>query len=166
MSDADGTTYNIVFRGDIAPGESMVDVKQRVAQLFKIDDERADQLFSGRPVVLKKNLDLVQADQYRQALERAGAVVEVKEIADAVAVDTNPVTEPEAGASQSEGELSLSEPGADVLAPEERKEFVPAELNLDHLSMGEAGEDVLAESEKKPFVAKDVDTSHLSLDDN
>ncbi|MEZ5483085.1 MAG: hypothetical protein R3E73_13300 [Porticoccaceae bacterium] len=144
MSGAE-TTYEIVFRGDVQLGETVTDVKQRVAALFKVDEERAEQLFSGRPVVLKKNLDAQKAAQYQQALEQAGAVVEIK----AVAVVEDAVSE---GGSQTDDqggdELTLSPVGADVLAPDERREFTPAEIALEHLSVASPGADVLPDDDK------------------
>lgn len=165
----------IVFRGDIAPGETVVGVKARVAQLFRIDEQRADQLFSGRPTVLKRNLDRQKAEQFQQALAKAGAVVEMRLQLEDVSEEQVASEEQTASSetestgtpsgSGDESEWSLSPVGSDLLSDNERKTFVEANINVDHLTLGEAGDDVLDADEKHPFVERQMDLSHLSLDD-
>ena len=165
----------IVFRGDIAPGETVAGVKARVAQLFRIDEQRADQLFSGRPTVLKRNLDRQKAEQFQQALAKAGAVVEMRLQLEDVSEEQVASEEQTASSetestgtpsgSGDESEWSLSPVGSDLLSDNERKTFVEANINVDHLTLGEAGDDVLNADEKHPFVERQMDLSHLSLDD-
>ena len=165
----------IVFRGDIAPGETVAGVKARVAQLFRIDEQRADQLFSGRPTVLKRNLDRQKAEQFQQALAKAGAVVEMR-LQSEVVSEEQVASEEQTASSETEStgtpsgsgdesEWSLSPVGSDLLSDNERKTFVEANINVDHLTLGEAGDDVLKADEKQPFVERQMDLSHLSLDD-
>ena len=165
----------IVFRGDIAPGETVAGVKARVAQLFRIDEQRADQLFSGRPTVLKRNLDRQKAEQFQQALAKAGAVVEMR-LQSEVVSEEQVASEEQTASSETEStgtpsgsgdesEWSLSPVGSDLLSDNERKTFVEANINVDLLTLGEAGDDVLKADEKQPFVERQMDLSHLSLDD-
>lgn len=165
----------IVFRGDIAPGETVAGVKARVAQLFRINEQRADQLFSGRPTVLKRNLDRQKAEQFQQALAKAGAVVEMR-LQSEVVSEEQVASEEQTASSETEStgtpsgsgdesEWSLSPVGSDLLSDNERKTFVEANINVDHLTLGEAGDDVLKADEKQPFVERQMDLSHLSLDD-
>ncbi|MFL0798040.1 MAG: hypothetical protein K6L73_11195 [Cellvibrionaceae bacterium] len=79
--------FSIVFRGDLEAGHSLLDVKSRLAKLFKADEARVTKLFSGQPVVLKGNLDSATAEKYRQVLTDAGAHVIVKS-EDAPATDS------------------------------------------------------------------------------
>lgn len=157
MSD-DETQYDVVFRGDVAPGENIAEVKQQLAQLFKANEERIEQLFSGRPMVLKRGVNKATANRYKESLGNAGAIVTIRPAVEVVAgakVDLSPV----------EGfDFDVAEVGADVLAPEERRDLTPKEISTSHLSVAPTGEDVLRDEDKKPFVEKDVDTSHLSLD--
>lgn len=69
--------FDIIFRGDIVFGHQLADVKLRLQQLFKADATKVDALFSGRPVPLKRGLDLVSAEKYKEALIRAGAQVDI-----------------------------------------------------------------------------------------
>lgn len=69
--------FDIVFRGDILPGHQLVEVKQRLAQLFKADEARINALFGGGAVPLKRNLDRAAAEKYQAVLRKAGADVQV-----------------------------------------------------------------------------------------
>lgn len=53
--------YSVIFRGDIVLGKNLVEVKQKLAQLFKVDAPRIERMFTGKPVPLKANIGLVQA---------------------------------------------------------------------------------------------------------
>jgi hypothetical protein len=64
-------------------------VKLRFQQLFKADSAKVDELFSGRPVPLKRGLDLASAEKYKEALTRAGAQVDI-----VVAGDAKPISAP------------------------------------------------------------------------
>jgi hypothetical protein len=81
--------FDIIFRGDIVFGHQLVDVKLRLQQLFKADAAKVDALFSGRPVPLKRGLDLTSAEKYKDALIRAGAQVDI-----VAAGETKPVSAP------------------------------------------------------------------------
>lgn len=67
------TKYKIVFRGEILPGHDPAGVKQRAATVFKLDPVKLEEkLFTGRPVVLVKDLDSQQLEQYVKKLENLG----------------------------------------------------------------------------------------------
>lgn len=69
--------YEIAFSGQLVPGAQPELVKVNLAKLFQADAQRIAQLFSGRRIVIKNNLDAAAAEKYRVTLERAGARVEV-----------------------------------------------------------------------------------------
>ena len=71
------TRYEIAFSGQLVEGAPLASVQANLARLFQADAQRIAQLFSGRRVVIKNNLDEAGAEKYRLTLERAGAVVEV-----------------------------------------------------------------------------------------
>ncbi|WP_051940417.1 hypothetical protein [Stenoxybacter acetivorans] len=62
----------IVFRGEIIEGKAKAEVKAHAAQLFKISPERIDRIFSGKPIVLKKDLSADEGLRYQNALEKIG----------------------------------------------------------------------------------------------
>lgn len=74
--------YEIAFSGELVPGAQLEVVQANLAKLFQADAQRIAQLFSGRRVVIKNNLDEAAAEKYRSTLERAGARVDV--------IDTEP----------------------------------------------------------------------------
>ncbi len=69
--------FEVVFSGQISDGEKPEDVKTRVAKIFKADDAKLTQLFSGKRIVIKKNIDQATAAKYKSALNQAGAECEV-----------------------------------------------------------------------------------------
>ncbi|MEO9333253.1 hypothetical protein [Ectopseudomonas guguanensis] len=69
--------YEIAFSGQLVPGAQPELVRANMAKLFQADAQRIAQLFSGRRIVIKNNLDAAAAEKYRATLERAGAHVEV-----------------------------------------------------------------------------------------
>jgi len=51
-----------------------------VAAIFKADEAKLAQLFSGKRIVIKKNIDQATASKYKKALNNAGAECEVKSL--------------------------------------------------------------------------------------
>lgn len=157
--------YEVVFRGDVVPGQSIVEVKQRLAELFGADSARIDGMFSGRPVVIKRNLDQETAQRYQASIRKAGAVVDIR-----AAADTQ--SEPSAKTASSPAKsapplpddtVEVAPVGADVLTPEYRRDFTPAEIDTSRMTVAEPGADVLREDEKQVVPDREVDTSHLSV---
>ena len=86
--------YNLIFQGKIVDGASLEEVKNNVAKLFKADAAKTDALFSGKSIVIKKNLDTESAKKYLAVLKKAGAIVKaVKVETDAPAEAQTPATE-------------------------------------------------------------------------
>lgn len=188
------TRFEVIFRGDVVPGQSLLDVKQRLSELFGAPSAKVDQMFSGRPVVIKRDLDEEAAERYRTALKDAGALVELRsvdpdrEIANSTAsADEKPSSAADPADAKNGKDSSLgrqtsdpkSDPknstagetigvapvGADVLSSEYRRDFTPREVDTSYMTVDEPGVDVLKEDEKSPLVKRDVDTSHLSVKD-
>ena len=72
--------YNVVFEGSISSGYQIQDVKRNLAELFKIDEKKADILFEKPRVVLKKGLDYESALKYTKAIQKTGAICNVKAV--------------------------------------------------------------------------------------
>ncbi|MGQ7960793.1 DUF805 domain-containing protein [Pseudomonas sp. SP16.1] len=93
--------YKIVFDGELMPEMTLDSVKDNLARLFKSDMARINGLFSGAQVALKRGLGESEADQYLNALQKAGAKVR-KELDHAsgglslLATDDHPVEKPSA----------------------------------------------------------------------
>lgn len=76
--------YEIAFAGQLVAGAQLESVKANLAKLFQADAQRIALLFSGRRIVIKNNLDAAGAEKYRSSLLRAGALVEVRDMAEEI----------------------------------------------------------------------------------
>ena len=72
-----GQTYQVVFRGQIAPDTSVETVKANLAKLFKTDEGKIARLFAGGDIILKKGLAEEEAKRYRALLAKAGALCDL-----------------------------------------------------------------------------------------
>ena len=165
--------FEVIFRGDVVPGQSLMDVKRRLAELFGAPAARVEQMFSGRPVVIKRDLDEEAAARYRVALKDAGALVELRPVdSDSqTGSDTSRADQTVPPAASGPEHSTVAETidvapvGADVLPPEYRRNFTPREVDTSYITVDEPGADVLKEDEKSPAIEREVDTSHLSVKD-
>jgi len=70
--------YRVVFSGEIRKGFDPVDVKRKVAALYKTDVSRVEELFTGRRVAVGRETDHETALRRKAALEGAGLVCSVE----------------------------------------------------------------------------------------
>ena len=68
----EATQYKIIFNGSIVPRHDVERVKNNLAALFGTSASALDGLFQDRLVIIKKGLNLEEADRYREAVERVG----------------------------------------------------------------------------------------------
>lgn len=112
--------YKVVFSGEILIGRDLGEVKRNLAALYKMEVSRIEKLFSGKPVIVKKDIDHVTALQYAAAFEQAGAHCQVRAIGGSEA--TVP-SEPTSGSPESvespESDESPESPGLE--SPEEEE---------------------------------------------
>jgi len=80
----DNTHYHILFKGEALDGQNLDQVKAHFAKLFKADENKLNQLFSGKVVALKRDLAKPEAAKFQQLFKKAGAKVYIK------AVDASP----------------------------------------------------------------------------
>lgn len=152
--------FNVVFRGDIVPGQVLPEVKARFAQVFRLEADKVEPYFSGKPVVLKKECDRATADKFKAVLQQAGALVDIKSAtaaapaprpvparpaaapaAPAAALTPTPAAAPTqaavapAAAVAGEAAWSLSARGSDLLKPGEVVAPEPVQVNIDHIQV-------------------------------
>ncbi len=165
MSDKE---YRIVFDGQIGDGFTIGSVKKNMAQLFKADDERIAAIFSGQPVVLKRNLDEATARKYVAALRKAGAVVTMRQSEGKPPSSAgNPDSRPTAATQRATeprtaSPWTLAPTGSELLRADERTSVEELELDLSHLSLAS----IFATSEQAvetTQLTNAPDTSHLSV---
>lgn len=179
--------FEVVFRGDVEPGRSVAEVKEGLSKLFNTESSRIDQMFSGKPVVIKANIDEQTALHYQASLKKVGALVDVRPSgsANGSALSTNSTQNTSTDVSEHSDTSAVGESqqhnsdeteemenfdfdvapiGADVLTAEHKKDYTPADVDTSHLTVSEAGSDVLEDKDKRSYDESDVDTSHLSID--
>jgi len=184
--------FEVAFSGQINEGADLEQVKAKVGAMFKADATKLAHLFSGKRMVIKKNIDQATANKYKSALNNAGAVCEVKSLSEAPvkqAVEVKPAqaspapTKPEARpAAAVSGDIPAApqtDPlgiGADdiseltaAIAPvgsdmqDEIKEVAEPALDLSGLDIAPAGSDL--GQVKKDDAPPPPDTNGLSLVD-
>lgn len=69
--------YNIVFKGELVRSFDLPAVKKNIGQLFKMEGPKLESLFSGKTIILKRNLNFETATKYRVAIKKAGARVDL-----------------------------------------------------------------------------------------
>lgn len=170
-----GEKFNLVFSGKVAPGFELEQAKKNMQALFRIDEAKVEALFSGKSIVLKKNLDAEAANRYRTAMRKAGAVAFMVPLKDDVPVTPPPESAPSPQEEQPIGSTVdasqrdvESEPqlttvlGAQPAAPyEPRKPIEAPEFDL-----AEVGADLLSDGEKAVTEMVEVDTSGISVQES
>ena len=68
-----GMLYNVDFSGRIIPGWELDEVKANLATLLKADEDTIYKLFSGKRIVIKKNVDHQTALKINNMFKEAGA---------------------------------------------------------------------------------------------
>ena len=123
--------YRLVFSGRLLTGQHVAVVQKRLVKVLKLNDEQVSRLFSGQPVVIKRAVDMQQAQRYLSLFERAGAELEVLPArpSDVQALTAKqPKTPPFS-------DLQLLPLGADVLTPRERSQPVLIDVDVGHLTV-------------------------------
>ena len=178
---AETDTFDLVFRGEIAPGNSVEEVKQRVAASFKLDSAAADQLFSGSPVRLKRAVDKATADRIFQRLCHAGAIVSIvptaaqpdteepiaQSLLSLAPLGSNVMETSEVPGGEELGDKRLEDKELGAEEPSDKKPAVSKKrilLSLDHLSLEPIGTNMVKETEVPAIKKPDLDTSKFSLE--
>lgn len=157
--------FDIQFSGELVQGVDPSVVRERLRNLFKLSPEALERLMSGRPLVVKRDLDPATAARYRDAFRDAGAILHLTPspaTGDPVAVAT---AGPQGQGAPSPGEaagggLTLAPPGADV---EQVAPFVPRDIDTAHLSLIPGQDWTLEDCVPPPGPTPIPDTSHLAL---
>jgi len=113
------THYNVVFEGKTVAGKEIDSVKERLMSTLKTDAQGIDRLFSGKPVVIRKNADPETAEKFRKAFEAAGAICRLEPLE----VPGRPV----APAHQNRAKSQPSSPGKPSAAPVSVRSFETAD---------------------------------------
>lgn len=157
-------TYNVVFTGEIIGGMDPKVAKQNFSNAFKVTGMRLDALFSGKPVILKKNIDYRDGMKFRGQLKRLGMMSSLNPLGQAEEAQqpsdlpTAPAAETSVAAAQKD-DWSLAPVGSDMNQIKDAR--APVSVDISQISVAPVGADMLVE--KKPVTVVDVDTSKLSI---
>jgi len=176
--------YEIAFSGQLLPGARLEQVEANLTRLFQADAQRIALLFSGRRIVIKQNLDHAAVEKYRQAMERAGAQVEVRPMpvdVEEIELAPPPAAMPPVATAIASGRLEVAPRDeymaafADVEAPDfgiapigadlqdARPDPVVPSVDLSRLSLAPVGSD-MGEIPRDASAAV-PDISHIKLQD-
>jgi hypothetical protein len=153
--------YEIAFSGQLVPGAQPELVKANMAKLFQADAQRIAQLFSGRRIVIKNNLDAAGAEKYRATLERAGARVEVVDMDMPIEEVELAPPPPLETAGAPVAPAAVPRPGRLQVAP--RDEYMAAFSEVDAPDFGIAPVGADLQDAKPDAQAPRVDLSQFSL---
>jgi hypothetical protein len=70
-------SYDIYFSGGLIKGSDPEKVKRKIGAMFKLEGERLERLFSGKPIPIKRGIDMDRAIKYRVAFRDAGGLVDI-----------------------------------------------------------------------------------------
>ncbi|MBK5968100.1 MULTISPECIES: RodZ family helix-turn-helix domain-containing protein [Thiorhodovibrio] len=73
-------TFDVLFSGELIGSADPEHVKQRLAQMFKLDEAGAARLFGGHRVFIKRGVDQATADRFREVFAKAGALAEIEQV--------------------------------------------------------------------------------------
>lgn len=170
--------YDLMFSGELVPGFELVQVKKNLQQLFRLDENKINALFSGKSIPLKKGVDADAANKYRVAMKKAGARVDLVLVSEPARAPVKPqpmaapppVTAPPRATEESNGfatalgaqpvaaktprlpidapDFGLSAPGAELLSPQERASVAPLDVDISHLAVAPQQGHLLNEDER------------------
>jgi hypothetical protein len=159
--------FDLSYKGLIAPGADPADTRRRLCAVFKLTDQGAERLFTGRPVIVKRDVDADTAARFERVFAQAGATLTITPVAgpglpksEHPAANTQaaePVQVWTIGAAQ----LALVPPGGDLEEP-------PAgggrDLDLSYLSLVTGADWTLEDCEPPATPIPEPDISYLSLE--
>lgn len=129
-------TFDVYFSGTLIKDSDPEKVKRKIGAMFKLEGDRLERLFSGKPVPIKRAVDMDRAIKYRVAFRDAGGLVDIVPTGQAVpTAKPPPVRPPEtttraAAATAATQPLTLAE--GPLEAPEEppQKEIIAPDYPL------------------------------------
>jgi len=185
--------YNLIFQGKIVDGASLEEVKNNISRLFKTNAAKTEILFSGKTIVIKKNLDSAATKKYLAIVTKAGAVIKAVKITESKTIPSSPpppgkplspglsslinynsskTISAEATQEQAEdnqmsdagNDLQLAPPGSDIIDADAHNQHDSIDIpDIGYLTMSVAQSGSLAEITEKKLPADLPDISMLSM---
>lgn len=73
------SNYYVIFRGEVAEGFEVDEVKENIAEILEEDEEAIEDFFSGRTLVIKRDPSLSQCQKLRDVFLAIGAVCYIRD---------------------------------------------------------------------------------------
>ena len=156
--------FDLTYKGLVAPGADPETARQRLTGVFKLSDKGAERLFTGRPVVVKRDVDAATAGRFKKIFAHAGAVLTITPVADsgsAAGQDLAAAPPPQAEAPRADAPLSLAPQWGDLESP---PAVAPPMLDLSYLSLVPGDNWTLEDCQAPPTPIPELDTSALELE--
>lgn len=150
--------YNIVFKGELVRSFDLPAVKKNIGRLFKMAGPKLEALFSGKTIILKRNLNFETATKYRVAIKKAGARV------DLVEVESEPQASSSGAESRTLAGMSKPVPQHQTGSKPDSKPQSKDNVGLQAESKTSLGKAVFGE--RTAAVSPDTALSGLSADDS
>ena len=166
-------SYQVIFSGKIIEHADIDMVKANVARTFSMPPDRIEKLFSGRRLVLKKDLDQATAERYRSTLQRAGALCEIEDTTASTPITEKPPVQPAPSVQPAAPEIaaqtqspvtqvdasgmSMAEPGIILAEPAPVPE---ANIDTGDIDMAEVG---ITLAEPAPVPDANIDTGDIDM---
>ncbi|WLQ11651.1 ABC transporter substrate-binding protein [Hahella aquimaris] len=87
MAPPNPDVYQFIFYGEIRGDVALQDTQEKLKAALGLSDAACARLFSGKRVVVKKNLSLGKAKKYDEAFQAAGALGQIEEMDTATRID-------------------------------------------------------------------------------
>jgi len=72
--------FQVLFNGEVADATSVEHVRENLARELGLDERKSKQLFSGRTVVIRSQLEQTEAESWQHRLAELGAVCRIKDL--------------------------------------------------------------------------------------
>jgi hypothetical protein len=159
--------FDLSYEGLIAPGADPDRARTRLTAVFKLTDKGVERLFTGKPVIVKRNVDAATAAQFEKVFAHAGAVLTVTPVEGSGLPELAAVGADSSEPPQSRGidtsHLSLA-PSPDPVYLEETASTSFPEIDLSGLSLVPGNDWTLEDCEPPPTPVPELDTSYLILE--
>ncbi len=156
--------YEVAFSGEVAEGVDLEQVKAKVGQMFKADSAKLAHLFSGKRVIIKKNIDQQTAMKYQTALNKAGAVCEIKKLStESVSVATELTEKPVVESLSTTIKATVPEIDADIPPAPETEPLHISANDISDLSVSIADVGCDMQDEIKEIEAPQLDLTGLDI---
>lgn len=156
--------FEVAFSGQISDAADIEEVKQKVGKMFNADAAKLAQLFSGKRIVIKKNIDEASANKYRTALNRAGAICEVRAMGgEVVSAQKSATTAPAAAASTAPSVTYEATGSGAVPPPPQTNPLGISPDQIEELSVSIAPVGSELQDQIKPVEAPQIDTSGIDI---